>query len=262
MGLYESLASVYDELFPLNQACLAFIDRLAAGGELDRRVLDVGSATGSLSLALASRSWDTVAVEPSPSMMALARHKAGAKGAAPLEFIEADMLSAGASLVEEGRSGFGLVLCLGNTLPHLENLDEVGRFLGLCRLLIAPRGALVLQLLNFSLIGAGFAFPDLSSSDMVFGRRYAALPGWQPDRRLCFRTELSPQAGQGAGHAWPHAGVMLDETAITPIPPPWLLGAIKGAGFASAEAFSAWDAAAFQEARDPYLIVVARRAAS
>ena len=97
-------------------------------------------------------------------MIAAARESAGRAGdlGERASFFEADMLG----IAKEFRGeSFDLILCLGNTLPHLIG-QGASDFLGQARSLIAPGGALVLQTLNFSLprIAPGFSFPELSGA--------------------------------------------------------------------------------------------------
>jgi SAM-dependent methyltransferase len=73
---HPRLAAIYDALDPDRsdlEAYLALIEEL--GG---RRVLDLGSGTGTLALLLANRGYDVVGVDPAAASVAVARAKPGA----------------------------------------------------------------------------------------------------------------------------------------------------------------------------------------
>lgn len=246
MELYGHLASVYDELFPPNPRATAFLLGLsgpALGG--GRRALDIGAATGSQALDLAAAGWSVSALEPEPSMLARAAEKAASRGLA-VGFSAGTMLEA-ASRFKAG--SFDLLLCLGNTLPHLSGLPELDAFLEGSASLLAPGGRLVLQLLNYRPIlealgsGGAFALPDLASEGVSFRRRYGPGRGG----RLAFLTELS------VGGAEP----LRDESLLFPFLPADLESGLAKAGFSPPEAFASWDRAPFDAARDPFLILVA-----
>ncbi|TFG79541.1 MAG: SAM-dependent methyltransferase, partial [Spirochaetales bacterium] len=57
MGLYETLADVYDDVFPVNPMTLSFIGAPSRSGA---RLLDLGCATGGHALALAEAGWTAV----------------------------------------------------------------------------------------------------------------------------------------------------------------------------------------------------------
>ena len=243
MSVYASLVSVYDRLFPLPTAALPFLEGLvpAAPGRA-RRVLDAGCATGSLLLALAERGWEAVGIEPEAGMIAAGRSEARRRGLGSARFVEGDMLEAERIA---GPGPFDLVLCLGNTLPHLSR-EGARRFLGLGRSLLAPGGALVLQLLNYAKpgVGPGFAFPELSAGRLRFRRRYEAGAAGA----LSFVTELSEEGGESSRHDLP----------LEPLEPDWLLGALREAGFAPPALSPGWGGGDFEADRDLYLLLVAR----
>jgi SAM-dependent methyltransferase len=252
MSLYASLASFYDELFPLPAASTPFLDSLADGeGEAGgRQVLDLGCATGSQALALARIGWKAVGIDSEKAMMDLASARAEKEGLSALaSFSVTDMLEAGALLPA---ASCDLVLCLGNTLPHIPE-EGVRALLAQATSLLKPRGALVLQLLNYSLprVGPGFAFPDATGGGLTMSRRYEAPA--RGNEGLRFIVELK---GEGLSSK--------EETILRPLLPNKLTGLLAEAGFGRIEARSSWAAWAersgplFDEDSDLYLILVAR----
>jgi len=139
MTVYSLMAEHYEEIFPLDPAVVEFV-RSAISGKGDGAVLDVGCATGSLARALAADGWNVTGIDTDEAMLAIARERAGAIGgseAARPRFIRGDMRAL------EGlfpAASFDLVLCLGNTLVHLEDGRAIGDFLRRARALLAPEG--------------------------------------------------------------------------------------------------------------------------
>ncbi len=159
-----------------------------------------------------------------------------------------------------GPGPFDLVLCLGNTLPHLSR-DRVRRFFGIARNLLGPRGSLVLQLLNYARkdLGPGFAFPDIEARGLRFKRGYEAGPAGT----LLFVTELSRSA-EGVDDAMCETILGGEKSArgellLEPMEPTWLDAALGEAGFAPPRLFSGWEGGPFEADRDLYLVAAAPR---
>ncbi len=239
MGLYEHLAPVYDRIFPVNAATLAFIEGLGREHLPGKRLLDLGSATGGHALALFERGWKVRGIELSPELLALARRKQEERGT-KVEFIEGDMRDLGRHI---GAASVDLVLCLGNTLPHLGSLEEVRGFLEATRRSLAKDGMLLLQIVNFGLAGAGHVFPVSLAEDYRFERSYQAMDG----ARLAFDTRLD--LGE--------KGSFSDRTGLLPLEPAIAERALREAGYTIEGRFADWNRSPFDPAASPYLILLA-----
>jgi SAM-dependent methyltransferase len=115
---YDAIAPAYDLLTAAYRydRWLAALERLAIRhGLRGRRVLDVACGTGHSFLPLVERGYEITACDLSPEMVARAAEKAG--GAARLEV--ADMRA----LPRLG--SFDLVTCLGDSINHLVDPDDV-----------------------------------------------------------------------------------------------------------------------------------------
>lgn len=255
MALYDSLAPLYDRLFPVNPKTLDFLDELAAArpDSAERRsLLDVGSATGGHVLAMARRGWRATGMEPSALMVRLAEAAGARLGAAAPRFILGAMPDQAAAV---GGEGFDLVLCLGNTLPHLAGTEARARFFAAAHPLLAPGGSLVLQLLNYGRPGSGpgLAFPELRAGSFAMRRRYEA------EASAPASAQASAPALRFVVELWnDDSGRVAEEsTMLAPIEPPRLREELAAAGFVLRGAFGDWDGRAFSESEDQYLIVVA-----
>ena len=177
-GFYALLRPAYDDFFPLECAAVEWALSLAAPALGRRsRVLDLGCGTGSLALALAERGCEVMGIDIDEGLLAVAKEKAARAAAGTAErlrFRRLDIRDAGDSL---DARGFDLVLCLGNTLPHLRGEAQIGIALKGWRRLIAASGALGLQIIDFERIARlGLpGLPPLKSKGMVFERDYDGL---------------------------------------------------------------------------------------
>jgi len=124
------------------------LEEVLASGP-SKKVLDLGCGTGEHSRALASRGFEVVGIDRSESMLETAREEETPEN---LRFIHADLghLDELAALAL-GRE-FGGAICLGNTLPHLTEREELERFARGLRRALLPGAALLLQILNYERI--------------------------------------------------------------------------------------------------------------
>lgn len=238
MDLYAHLATVYDRIFPVNPASLAFIEGLDGRQGQKGRAIDLGSATGSQAIALAELGWEVAGVELSADLLALSRKRSIKKGA-QIEFFKADMRDLGSLFAPTSAD---LILCLGNTLPHLANLEEVRSFLVAARSLLRTGGRIILQLVNFDLAGPGFVFPTLVEVGFRFERSYSGLA----DGRIAFDTRLSFDEGQS----------YRDRTALLPLSPKQVESELLKAGFSIEKRLASWEGIDFDPRSSNYLIIV------
>jgi len=193
VDFYSALATYYDEVFPPDPAAKDFVSSSMETGAL-AAILDIGCATGKLAFALAEAGHSVTAIDLDERMIGYARqsqgnakpHGAGnAREVHPVEFIAADMLDI--KRLFSGRL-FDRVLCFGNTLVHLPDREAISSFLSQARGLLARRGKLLIQILNYDhILSRGIAnLPAIETQNLVFTRAYAA----RPDNRLDFSTSL------------------------------------------------------------------------
>lgn len=154
-----SAAEFYNALAPSYDRMMHFRERVQHAGRLVtalvRRLepspalgIDLGCGTGAFACALAGMGFRAMGMDVAEEMLSQAR-----VNAAHLEVSAAFMngcLEELPSPFEPGKAG--LVLCLGNTLPHLLAPADLGRaFTGMAHLL-AARGIAVVQTLNYDRI--------------------------------------------------------------------------------------------------------------
>ena len=129
---YNEIAEKYDYIFPLSPAHQTFFASELCG----KTVLDVGAATGNLTAHLLSQGYEVTAIDLSERLIA----EAAKKGIVvqPLNMLNIDQLAV-----------FNNIVCVGNTLPHLDSKTSVQLFLQKAYEQLAQKGKLILQIVNF-----------------------------------------------------------------------------------------------------------------
>ena len=129
---YNQIAEKYDFIFPLSPAHKTFFASELHG----KTILDVGAATGNLTAYLSSQGYEVTAIDLSEGLIA----KAAEKGVTvqQLNMFAIDELPT-----------FDNIVCIGNTLPHLDSKTSVQLFLQKAYRQLTQGGKLVLQLVNF-----------------------------------------------------------------------------------------------------------------
>lgn len=148
-------SSFYNLLAPVYGDMTESTSRLAALGPVwdhlrhrwgFQRVVDMGCGTGLHTRVLGERGCTVLGLDPSREMRDRAREFCASLPAVRIE--DGDFFS---PLLAEG-TPFDLLVCLGNTLPHLEDagtLEDLFRYWLSC---LAPGGRIMVQLLNYDRI--------------------------------------------------------------------------------------------------------------
>lgn len=185
---YSQLAYWYDEIFPASVEQIDFVhDRVSSIAETEpKRLLDVGCGTGSLAITLSVMGIEVTGIDLNKNMIDQARTKAEELGTTP-EFYVMDMHKLTDNLA--GKS-FEAVSCLGNTLVHMNSLDEVREALIQFDKLLIPQGMMILQVLNYDkVLKEGITtLPTIEQEGIVFERSYRWKEG---DPTITFSTRLT-----------------------------------------------------------------------
>ncbi len=162
------------------------------GSGPSRRVLDLGCGTGEHARFLAAQGFEVVGVDHSAGMLEKAREAPLPPG---LAFVQGDL--GDLETLVEGE--FGGAICLGNTLPHLQEPEHLLRFFRGLRRRLLPSAPFCLQILNYERIFASnqrhlpLNFREEGEERIVFLR----LMDLRPDGSVMFNpTTLRYRPGE------------------------------------------------------------------
>lgn len=228
---YSVILEYYDELFPLDEGAVGFIERLRDEfRELSPvkppplyRLLTVGCATGGLENRLAGNAMDITGIDRNPDMVATAKRRMH-HGASTTRFFEMSTLEMNRFLK---KGSFHLVACLDNTLTFIADDILIRKFFHDVRELLSPGGRLLVQTLNFDGIPESkpLRLPERSSIRVRLDQGY--IPSGNGKMILDAMLEL------GSGKR-----IQLQrETPILPLPSQRVAAFAMEAGFTGADIF-------------------------
>jgi SAM-dependent methyltransferase len=230
--MYDDIVDVYNEIFPLNQAFLVFLNGYL--GEIGSRVLDLGCGPGDYVGLLAEEGYEVVGIDSSVGMIEAAKAKHHGRFY-PYSFTEIGKL----------RGHFDCVYCVGNSLSYLPN-DLLPTFMAETAELLKDFGRFILQVVNWDrFVGMGRINFDVKalSDGRTFHRGYEPMEYGT----VIFHTSLQKE------------GELLAEWAdsLHPKTLSYLRAAILSSGLDVVGAYGDYDKAPFDSESSPALILVA-----
>ncbi|MFV0593131.1 MAG: class I SAM-dependent methyltransferase [Draconibacterium sp.] len=179
---YTSISNHYSEIFPFNPAQLRFVEA-KVGSMAGKKILDIGCATGELAYNLADSGASVTGIDLNEDLLKQAQVNKVQPNAC---FQKGNMLD-----IEKDFSDirFDAVLCFGNTLVHLNTLNDVIKMLKGVRAILKPQGVFLLQILNYDYILADEVktLPRIETENITFLRNYQFH---KTDEYIDFETEL------------------------------------------------------------------------
>ena len=182
MESYKTTAPFYDDIFPLNRDKITFVKSLLGGKK--GSILDAGCATGELLVTLSKEGIDVTGIDVNDDMLNIAAGKISSLNlSAKLKNLS--ILDIGTEFI---KSRFILLLCLGNTLSHLKDINEIFDFLKQAYMIIQPGGKIAIQIINYNRILEDDIreLPVIDNEKIRFERKYNI----RPDNKVEFNTKL------------------------------------------------------------------------
>jgi glycine/sarcosine N-methyltransferase len=146
MPFYEEIAEYYDYIFPFSKTQIDFVRGSLKELYHDKKVLDIGCGTGDLAIALSEAGFAVTGIDSDPVMIQKAMDKMTNK---PVTFTPMDMQDLADFC---NPSTFDAVLCFGNTLVHLANIQEIEKLCKDVRRILKQNGKFLIQILNYDYI--------------------------------------------------------------------------------------------------------------
>lgn len=139
MKFYEAIVAHYDDIFPLGNVPLNLMKRIA--GQPPAKILDLACGTGSYSLALSRNGYEVTASDSDHAMV----KKLNEKNDGSIDVKQFNMRDV-AECVNET---YDEIICIGNSLVHLDSFEEVQHCLKGMKKVLKPDGSLLIQIINY-----------------------------------------------------------------------------------------------------------------
>lgn len=219
---YEVLAPYYDDVFPLEQGKVSFMQQLFSKANA-RKILDLACGTGTYTLELAKLGFEAWGTDLEPQMIQQAREKAKLL-AVDAHFAVGDMREPGAL----GQTFDGL-FCIGNSLAHLLEQKDLEQALLAMRGVLHDQGVAVFQIVNFDriLVLGDTNLPLIENDTLRFIRTYRP----KSDDHLTFDSILELKNKDGTSNTYTNS------VQLKPIRKAHLEQLLVEAGFSQAQTY-------------------------
>lgn len=161
MTFYQTLTPFYDEIFPANEKTVAFLESFFEKGN---SILDVGAGTGNMAIALAKKGFSLTAMEPEEQMAEIIQQKAQNQN------VNIEVTTNTMQELNLFNQHFHGIYCIGNTLVHLNDLEEIKTFFRQAYEKLHLNGYFIFQIVNYE--KNDFVFPILEKENFTFERGY------------------------------------------------------------------------------------------
>ncbi len=187
MNFYSEFSKYYDLVFPLSSATLEFLKERAGK---ESAVLDIACGTGTYTLALSPYVREITGIDLDKRMIETAEEKMKEKGRENVRFAPGDMTDL--NIFPDNH--FGLIFCIGNSLPHLGTRKDVEIFFHEVYKKLKSGGKLIVQTINFEKIlkNQETGLPTIEGEGVTFVRNYSYDTHKNPEdiESVSFDTEL------------------------------------------------------------------------
>jgi len=189
MSFYQQIASYYHHIFKINASQVDFIKLKLP--ERDCKVLDIGCGIGTLSFELTNYYKHVLGIDMDAEMIRAASNKKKDLSKS-IQFQEISMLKLDAFI---DNNSIGGIICFGNTLVHLNSLDEIADFLQQSKAALKSNGKLLLQIVNYDkIIEKNIKqLPLIENDEIIFERNYCYR---KSENKIDFNTRLTVKSTQ------------------------------------------------------------------
>lgn len=233
---YSEISKYYDYIFPIGEPQLGLIKELV--GEAPKDILDIACGSGGYSKRLSDMGYNVAAIDLDHDMIKKLKEKDADIDARALNMLDIDKLN----------NTFDLMFCIGNSMVHLNDNDEISEFLKKCKNNIRSGGHIIIQIVNYDRILAKDikSLPLIRNEevDLTFERYYDYL---HEKHKIDFKTILKVDSLNLENHVLLH-----------PIKSVELVGILEKSGFINIKTYESFKKDEYDPMNSFPLVVVAQ----
>lgn len=165
MKFYEALSMVYDKVFPYNENVLKFIENKTDKNSI---LVDLACGSGNYDIELCKIGYKVHGIDLDESMIGSAIKKYEDEN---LNFTCDDMTKI---QKYHDKNSVGTIICIGNSLVHLNSKKEIETFIAKCYEVLKPNGKLIVQIINYDNVIKNNIknLPLIENEEVKFVRNY------------------------------------------------------------------------------------------
>lgn len=242
MTFYKTLSKYYDVLFPSNENQINFIQSYVSENS---KIFDVAAGTGNQAIRLAQLGYQVTATDLDEEMIEQLNRKIRSNDIAitaySLDMRNIDALSA---------NSFNSVLCIGNSIVHLDSITEIKQTLLKMYNLLTESGTVIIQVVNYDKVLqqklTKLPIIERKEEGVTFIRTYE-----HEEKRVKFNGKLVVKGEAGES-------TFENSLELYPLTSNELVDALEQAGFHSINLFGNFNKDTYQ-GESPAIIAVAHK---
>lgn len=170
MNFYQLLSKYYDTIFPLNNQSISFITEKISDGP----ILDIAAGTGNHAIALAKLGYEVTATDLDENMV----DKINKKATTNHVTVQAVKLAM-EQLSQLSETKYKSIICIGNSLVHLQSFNDVLNALKTMNELLVANGKIIIQIVNYDRVLSNkiTELPLIEREEVTFNRNYEHKDG-------------------------------------------------------------------------------------
>jgi glycine/sarcosine N-methyltransferase len=233
MDFYSSIARYYDKIFPIEDNQIRFVESRLPKNRIG--FLDIGWGTGNFVLRFSRYFQRSIGIDLDEELLSIAMNK---NRQADISLLKMNMLR-----IDTIPGTFSLITCLGNTIPHLSSLSDIGSFIDKTFHRLEKKGVLIIQIINFDRIldHRVRTLPAIETDEVLFERRYSTIKN---NGKLDFETMLTDKKSEQT---------ISNSIELFPIRKDELARILNDSGFGTFEIFGSFDGAPYSS--DSFLLI-------
>lgn len=221
MDFLHNLVEYYDELYPVTDELINFIESLCKDFSTPNKILQIGSGSGKLAFDLAKKGKDVTGIEMSQPLLTCASLKRRT------QLLSVRFFKMSATEMDKylGKSYYNMIMCINNRLVSVHDEETAVKVLKNCRELLSENGKMIIRVYNYDYIKNGNK-PSVKKSERV-----------SLITKISFKSDTKAvltQTIETYGRKLP----ILENMEIFPVTKQVITRLAKDAGFTSAEFYS------------------------